>query len=209
MGLTKAKLVNASAAPGAPDEVEVLFNPTEYGVDRGASYAELQVPGLKTPILQFVRGEARTLSLELYLDGTDSRTSVEDRLKSLRKYVEIDSELHAPPVCRFQWGDQDFQGVVTSLKEKYTLFDEGGRVLRARVTIALKSYVPVEVQRRELNLRSPDRTRLRVLREGETLDRIAHEAYGDPRFWRVIAEANDVDRPRFVPPGTALQIPAL
>ena len=31
--------------------VEVLFNPTEYGIDRGASYTELQVPGLATPIL--------------------------------------------------------------------------------------------------------------------------------------------------------------
>ena len=59
MSLTKAKLVNASAPPDGPeDAVEVMFNPSEYSIDRGASYAELPIPGLATPLLQFVRGEA-------------------------------------------------------------------------------------------------------------------------------------------------------
>ena len=39
--------------------------------------------------------------------------------------------------------------------------------------------------------------------------KIAAEAYGDPKAWRPIAEANAIDRPRFVPPGTALKVPAL
>jgi nucleoid-associated protein YgaU len=48
-----------------------------------------------------------------------------------------------------------------------------------------------------------------VVREGETLAAIAAEVYGDPRLWTALAEANDIDRPRFVTPGTALQVPAL
>jgi hypothetical protein len=207
MGLQKAKLVNVSVDP--PQSIDVLFNPTEYGVDRGASFAELQVPGLPMPILQFVRGEARSLTLELFLDRTNSRQNVEDDLAALRKFVEIDSELHAPPVCEFRWGRTTFQGVVTSLKEKYSLFADDGQVVRARVSLSLKSYQAAEVQLRNLKPSSPDRARLRVLREGETLDGLATEAYGNPRLWRVIAEANDIDRPRFVPPGTVLRIPAL
>jgi nucleoid-associated protein YgaU len=162
-----------------------------------------------------VRGEAQTLSVELFLDGTDKRASnnpgdtVEGRLADLRRFVEIDPELHAPPVCFFQWRQVKFTGVVTSFKEKYSLFDESGKILRARVTLSLKSYEAVEVQLREMGLKSPDRTRVRVLREGETLTAISAEAYGDPRLWRVLAEANGVDRPRFVPPGTALYVPAL
>jgi nucleoid-associated protein YgaU len=65
------------------------------------------------------------------------------------------------------------------------------------------------VQLRELNLSSPDRTHVRVLREGETLAHIAREVYGDPRMWRPIAIANDIERPRFIVPGTPLRIPAL
>lgn len=207
MALQKAKLVNVSVDPEVA--IEVLFNPTEYGIDRGVSYPELQVPGLKTPILQFVRGEADTLSLELFLDRTNTREPLEADLAQIRGFIEINPNLHAPPICRFEWGTIQFQGVVTSLKEKFQLFAEDGRVLRARVTLSLKSYKSAEVQLRELRRSSPDRTRVRVLRERETLAQLATEAYGDPRLWRAIAEANDIDRPRFVPAGTALRVPAI
>lgn len=218
MSLVKARLTNASRPQADP--VEVLFNPTEYSIDRGASYAEIQVPGLEVPIQQFVRGEAETLSLELFLDGTNQRRPVESELAKLRDFVLVDPELHAPPVCHFAWGrvpggrssderrEARFTGIVTSMKEKYSLFDEAGNVLRARVNLTMKSYRPVEVQQRETPPASPDRTRVRVLREGETLSQVAREVYGDPRRWRLVARTNDVDRPRFVRPGTTLRVPA-
>jgi hypothetical protein len=216
MPLQKARLVNVSVSP--PQWVDVLFNPTEYGIDRGASYADLPVPGLETPILQFVRGEAESLTVELFLDRSDQGTSVEDDLAMLRRFVQIDPALHAPPVCSFQWGANvqlrdppgpGFQGVVTALKEKYSLFDDQGHILRARVTLTLKSYKPVEVQLREINRQSPDRSHVRVVREGERLDQLASEVYGNPRLWRVIATANNIERPRFLRPGTPLLLPAL
>lgn len=206
MGLAKAKLWNVSVKN--PTFVEVMFNPTDYGIDWGANYAELDVPGLKTPILQFVRGEAQTLTLALFLDGSDARRPVKDALKALRQFVCIDGELHSPPVCRFEWGDVRFQGVVTSLKEKFSLFDASGNVVRATVTLSLKSYEAVEVQIRDMKRSSPDRTRVRSVREGETLAQLADEAYGEPRLWRVIATANDLDRPRFLTPGLTLRVPA-
>jgi hypothetical protein len=121
MGLERATLKNVSKPNQAT--ISVQFNPTEYGIDRGSSYAELPVPGLRTPLLQFVRGEAQTLSLELFLDGTDQRgsgsllaseKSVNERLKQLRQFVEIDPAIHAPPVCYFHWQEVHFYGVVTS-----------------------------------------------------------------------------------------------
>ena len=214
MSLAPATLQNISISP-PPAPVEVQFNPTEYGIDRGATYAELQVPGLQMPLLQFVRGDAQTLAIELFLDGTDKRQSaapsdtVEGRLNALRAFVTVHPELHAPPVCLFTWGDVHFTGVVTQMRERYTLFSESGAILRARVTTTFKSYRAPEVQLREIARHSPDRTRVRVLREGETLAQLAREAYGDPRLWRAIARENDIDRPRFVPAGTALRIPAL
>jgi hypothetical protein len=214
MDFAHATLSDVSTLP-PPRPVEVQFNPTELGIDLGANYAELQVPGLPVPLLQFVRGEAQGLSLELFLDGTDTRKTgapadtVEARLKQLRAFVQINPKLHAPPVCLFKWNQLEFQGVMTSLKERYSLFAPTGRVLRARATVTFKSYKAAEVQLRELKKNSPDRTHVRVLREGETLAHVAHEAYGDPRLWRVIAEDNGIDRPRFVPVGTPLRLRAL
>jgi nucleoid-associated protein YgaU len=207
MGLVNAKLWNVSVNP--PTFTNVMFNPTEYDIDRGANYAELDVPGLSTPILQFIRGEAQTLSISLFIDSYDSRGTVSDDLDALRAFVTIDGELHSPPVCLFQWGDQSFQGVVTSLKEKFSLFDSDGNVIRATVTLSLKSYLPVEVQVRTQKMSSPDRTRVRTVRDGDTLAQLAKEAYGQPRLWRPIADANGVDRPRFLQAGQTLVIPAI
>jgi hypothetical protein len=232
-----ATLQNVSKT-GQP-EIPVQINPETYSVSYGANYASLNAPGLLMPLLQFVRGETRVLTVELLLDSFDNRSdansglasggataavtgaaagaagvtapprTVWDRLQAIRKFVVIDSDLHAPPVCRFKWGDVSFDGVMATLTERYTLFGDNGKILRARLSITIKSYRSVEDQIQDMSTHSPDRTRVRTIREGETLAQLAEEAYGDPRLWRAIAEANGIDHPRFIAPGTALRIPAL
>jgi hypothetical protein len=209
MALQNATITDVSNSPTRT--VKLLFNPTDLSVDRASHYASMPVPGLAMPILQYIRGESDVLHLELFLDRIDQNSDIENDIIQLETFVTIDSGLHAPPVVEFAWaqGKFSFTGVVTSLRKKMTLFSEDGRTLRARLTLSLKSYKSAEVQLRELKLLSPDRTHVRVLREGETLAHIAREAYGDPRMWRPIALANGIERPRFVAPGTPLQIPAL
>jgi hypothetical protein len=211
MALVKATITDVSHADSDPAKkvVTVLFNPTELSVDRSSHYASMPVPGLAMPILQYIRGESDVLSLELFLDRTDQSSDIEQDLADLEGFVTIDGGLHAPPVIEFAWGKFSFTGVVTSLRQRMALFSEDGRVLRARLNLSIRSYKSAEVQLRELKLSSPDRSHVRVLREGETLAHIAYEAYGDPRMWRPIALANGVERPRFVEPGTPLLIPAL
>ncbi len=207
MPLAKATITDVSHAGQAP--ISVLFNPTDLSVDRSSHYASMPVPGLSMPILQYIRGESDILNLELFLDRTDQGNDVNSDVAALERLTQIDSTLHAPPVIQFDWANFSFTGVVTSVREKLTLFSEDGRVLRARVALSLKSYKAAQVQLRDLKLSSPDRSHARVLREGETLAHIAYEAYGDPRMWRTIAGANNIDRPRFIEPGTPLWIPAM
>jgi hypothetical protein len=214
MPLDRARLTDVSSAAVPQPFIEVQFNPSDYSIDRGATYASMPVPGLQTPIQQFIRGDADTLTLELFVDETSGRVpgrteTIKGKLDALRNFVKIQPALHAPPVCRFNWGDVEFTGTVVSLRERHTLFSSSGNPIRARVTLVLKQYKSAEVQVRELKLESPDRTHVRVLREGETLSTIANEAYGDPRMWRPIALANGITQPRFIPPGTALKVPAL
>jgi nucleoid-associated protein YgaU len=40
-----------------------------------------------------------------------------------------------------------------------------------------------------------NKTTVRAIKAGDRLPAIAAEVYGDPRLWRVIAEANDIDDP--------------
>jgi hypothetical protein len=207
MALERASIKDVSSASSTA--VKVLFNPTDLSLDKGSHYASMPVPGLAMPILQYIRGESDVLHMELFLDRTDTGRDVDKDIEKLEKFIQIDGTLHSPPVVDFVWGSFRFTGVITSLREKMTLFSEDGRRLRARLAVSFKSCKSAEVQLRDLKLSSPDRSHARVLREGETLAHIAYEVYGDPRMWRPIALANGITRPRFIEPGTPLWIPAL
>src|SRR5260370_6022433 len=88
--------------------ITVLFNPTEDSFDRSNSYKATVIPGLGSPIVQFVNGECDALSIELFLDDfTDIKgpTSlrqeetdpVAKRLRASSKLLEVHRDLHAPP----------------------------------------------------------------------------------------------------------------
>ena len=176
---------------------------------RDRLYPEISVPGLEMPLQQFVRGEGRTLTAELFLDRSNTGDSLADDLGKLRQFVEVDSDLHAPPVCLFAWGDTSFTGVMLEFSEKFQMFDESGKVLRARVTVKLKSYEAATHQFKRLNKQSPDRTKTRTARAGDRLDLIAFSEYGDPALWPVLADANGLERPRLLQPGTLIRVPPL
>ena len=46
--------------PNLPAVIQVQFNPTEYTLAKGAQIAEIAIPGIDSPILQFVRGQTRS-----------------------------------------------------------------------------------------------------------------------------------------------------
>ncbi|MCP5107173.1 MAG: peptidoglycan-binding protein, partial [bacterium] len=45
-----------------------LFNPTEFTVEKGNQYAEVNIPGLPASLYQFVRGNSRSISMDLFFD---------------------------------------------------------------------------------------------------------------------------------------------
>lgn len=194
------------------DTLTVDFNPTEYAQNASTSYAEAAIPGLQAPLIQFGRGEAQTLSLELLLDTHTYGGDADIRETALRKldgFLAVDGELHAPPPCRVVWGSLVFVGVLTELQRRFVLFLDNGRPVRARVQLSFKEYVPVEIQVRSVPRASPDKRKAWRFREGDRLDRVAFDAFGDPALWRAIALANGIEDPLRIEPGRLLRIPAL
>lgn len=191
------------------DEVEVLFNPTTYSIDKSVQYGELSLPGMDTPVTQFVSGDAQTLSMDLLLDTYESGTDVRDHVKKLDRLVNIDGERHAPPLCKFVWGGLSFTAVVESLKKQFTLFKPDGEPVRAEVTLSFKQHDTPKQQTDAEPRSSPDRAKLRRVVEGQSLWALAAEEYGDPGRWRVIAEENDVSDPRSLESGRELLVPPL
>ena len=65
---------------------EVQFNPTEYSLSTGNQFAEIAIPGLDSPVLQFVRGNSETMTLELFFDTTDDGTGA--KVESVTKKTD-------------------------------------------------------------------------------------------------------------------------
>lgn len=206
----------------------VKYAPAELTFAKGAQYAEVAIPGLELPVLQFVRGEATTLSMDLFFDSTENGTgasaqSVTADVEKFQKLVSIKGDLHHPPLVQITWGDdfpgasfgesnqagQVFTAAVLSVSRRFTLFNADGKPLRAVVSISLKQFATVAQQVTAINYQSADHTRLHVVQEGETLPLIAFDAYGDARKWRVIATHNTIAEVRHLVPGTALELPPL
>jgi nucleoid-associated protein YgaU len=213
------RLPNPGAESGP--SIEVQFNPTEYTLTKAAQLSEIPIPGLDQPLLQFVRGQTETLALDLFFDSTEKGTGagatpVTEKTNRFYDLVKIDSEAHAPPVLLFSWGGTAFPGrrernvfkcVVASIRQQFTYFNPSGVPLRAKLTVELREYKTLADQIRQLNLRSADHTKAHALVEGETLSSVAYGAYGDPGAWRRIADANGIDDPLAVRPGTILRVP--
>jgi hypothetical protein len=202
--------------------ITVLFNPTEYTFERTNAYKSTPVPGLGSPLLQFVNGEADHLSMDLFLDDytdPDGPTSalpsqrekepVVKRVAALSTLLNIDRDLHAPPPVRFNWGPMEFTAVIEKLSRKVTMFHPDGSPARATLSVSFKEYRTLRRQLEDPRRESADKSKRRVVVGRDRLWAIADREYDDANQWTRIAEANDLDDPREIAPGDWLLIPPI
>ncbi len=190
--------------------IPFCFNPTEYQLQKANNFAEIAIPGLETPPIQYIRGASEKLTADLLLDTSGTLEDVRIKyVNDLRGLMNIKGSLHAPPIVRFTWDTQIFKGVMESCNVTYLLFTPDGIPVRAKVSISLKEYRPVEIQLKEPPRSSPDVEKKYVVRRGDTLSNIAAGVYRDSGVWRAIAIANGIRDPRTLEPGRLLVLPRL
>jgi len=193
-----------------PSEIPLRFNPTEYQLQKANNFAEIAIPGLETPPIQYVRGSSEKLTLELLVDTSDTLEDVRVKyVNALRGLLNVNSELHAPPIVAFTWDKEVFKGVLESMNITYQMFTPLGVPLRAKLSTTLREYRPVTVQYKERPRNSPDVEKIFVVRRGDSLWSIAGQVYRDPARWREIALRNDIKDPRTLEPGVELLVPRL
>lgn len=205
MALAKARIVVERTG----ERIDVSFNPEEYSLNKDNNYASQAIPGLSSPILQFVHGNLRTLEMELFFDTTDARTDVRDQTQKVTDLLKIDRELHAPPVLRVSWGSLNLRCVLARANQKFVKFLEDGRPTRARITVSFSEFIDPERDAKEVNKQTADFTKVYTVKRGDTLSGIAVRFYENPALWRPIAAANGIDDPRDLEPGRELHVPSL
>src|SRR6056297_4293531 len=88
------------------ETIECAFNPNAYTLEKSVNYGDLKATGSGASIMQFVDGNAETLSMELFFDTTDELESNGDPKAAdvreqytdmIDKLLAVDGDLHAPP----------------------------------------------------------------------------------------------------------------
>jgi nucleoid-associated protein YgaU len=199
------------------EEFTVLFNPTEYTIEDAANWEEQDRMG-QAPELHYTGTERKKLTMELFFDSYESRTDVREHTSKISALLVFNQEVHRPPKVTLSWGqaapgglhaDFPFTCVLASLKQTFVLFHADGTPARATLEVSFVQFTLPEEELEENEPHSPDRTKVYVVKEGDTVSGIAAMFYRDPRQWRAIADANDVDDPRVLEAGTVLTIPNL
>src|SRR4030095_11104786 len=141
------------------DEVEVLFNPEEYTLNRDNNYAQMAVPGLQSPLLQFVHGNLQTLEMELLVDSYEAHRSgsktlnqagqdVRELTSRITGLLDIAPETHGPPVLVFTWGSLSFTCVLARASQRFIMFRPDGIPVRARLQVTFNEFTNAELEAR-------------------------------------------------------------
>jgi hypothetical protein len=219
--LAKAELreLNAdfSAKSDTDHRVVVQFNPETLKV----SFSNQVVPPKggadqsgSAPFL-FVGAGTTNLSVQLWFDATAEQAG--ERVDDVRRLTEkvayfitprVDGTTFKPPAVQFVWGTFIFDGIVTSMEESLEFFSRDGRPLRACVTLALVQQKITAYQFGAAGQSGAGAVGIDALtpaQQGATLQGMA-AALGRGDRWKEIAEANGIENPRRLEPGTLLDM---
>jgi Contractile injection system tube protein/LysM domain len=224
--LTKAVIINTVTGDSFP----VMYNPEELRFEQGNNFAEVGIPGLNAPPLQYVRGKARVLTMELFFDTYETGQDVRSFTAPIVQLLDRQPPAMAPPVLLFSLGRVQFPCVLVDAGQRYTMFLRDGTPVRSTMSVRLQEYVEVDLEIQQgLFFGSPTvsaavnaaaggaaqaisavltgAATVYLVRGGDTLSGIAAAYLGDAGRWREIATANKIDNPFDLPPGTSLVIP--
>jgi len=205
MALEKAAVINVDTG----EEIEVLFNPKEYVIEKKTPWTEMAVAGMDSPPVQFTMGERKRLAMELFFDTSEEKVDVRPYTSKIETLMLVNAQEHRPPVLRFCWGNLSFDCVLEDLVQRFTLFKSDGTPMRAILKAVFKEYATAASQFQTTPRESADHTKRMAVREGETMSSIAGREYKDPGKWRAIADANHIEDPENVKPGTIVELPPL
>ncbi len=218
MALAKAQLKWMCMVPPVWGTIECQFNPSALTISKSNTWSGEVNPSWNSPYLQFGGGNSATYKLSLFFDSYSHK-----EFKDVRYYTNqllrltlrgAGYSMYAipyctPPTVTLVWGSITlFNAVVESVDITFTLFKDDGTPIRATAEVSFKQqdfWDDLLPAQNPTSRTDPRKTR--IVNSQMRLDQIAYEEYGDSRYWRLLAEANNLDDPMQLQDGQILVIP--
>lgn len=204
---------------GGFTDLEFLYNPETVTVEKSSEFKEHQTQGSDSGEKEWTHGVSRSLKVSsVYFDTYETKENVRVKyVDKIERLIHYDEELHRPPRVVFVWGRfmaendpyNSCKWYVKKVNIQYVMFLNDGTPVRAKVDFELIEATTIGEQQMHKAQQSPDHAKVYVVQRGDTLQHIAWREYDDPGEWRRIAEANGIDDPMALEPGTRLLVPPI
>jgi hypothetical protein len=197
--------------------IKCMFRPKEYTFTKQNSWKSEEVIGENVPKLQFSGGGSTSLQMELFFDTYETGEDVRKYTDKIWKLMMINPRTRdkghkgQPYRCEFRWGETwSFQAVITDLTQKFTLFKSDGTPLRSTMNVSFMQTAEAgKYPGQNPTTVSVSGYKTRKVRQGETIDWIAYDEYGDSALWRFLANTNNLENPLRLEVGQILAIAPL
>lgn len=118
------------------------YNPPEFEDSHMVNYAPLTSPGMSYPMFQYVGGEVRRVTFELFLDAREdpTRSLVKKHIAFLHDFIPRANSGKAftpPAIMVFAFGWFVKNCLLEDMKIRYEMFDEELNPIRATVQLTL------------------------------------------------------------------------
>jgi len=220
MNITRAKLIPMNGDNPESDEsmhINVQFNPATLRVTLSNTLkADNNGNAGSRSAAQYVDKSESSLTVELVFDTSVKREGVaansDVRVQTKRiaeQFMKPQNPTSdrpgAPKRCRLQWGRFQFTGLISSYTETLDFFAPEGIPLRATLALTLKED-RYQFDANEAATAAADRPMPAFTPAGPGVNAsdVSQKAGLGAGGWRVVAEMNDLENPRFMPPGSAM-----
>lgn len=212
--LTIYSYKDAAFSQSAADPYSVLINPEKYTHNYVVNYNLEQSPGTAAPSPKFEKMGPEKVSMELVFDATGLIPgSSGDVLKDIATFKSIaydfNGSIHSPNYLKLSWASLIFNCHLISLDASYTLFKPDGTPLRAKASVAFEGFIDEKTLALKEKRESPDLTHIIIFKSGDTLPNLCFKTYGNPSYYREVANANNIIHYRNIQPGTKLLFPPI
>jgi hypothetical protein len=221
--ITRAKLIPMEGDKIVTDEkqhIEVQFNPATLRLTLSNNLkADSKGGGKNSPAAQFTGKGESSLSIELLFDttvkweignGSNNAHTVEAN-SDVRKLTQRIAKQYmdpqnpdpkrpkAPRRCRLQWGSFQFTGMISSYSETLDFFAPEGIPLRATLALTLKEDRYQFDMDEKASAAVRDMPKFTPGGTGVSAAQASQAAGNNPRDWRALANANNLENPRTTP----------
>ena len=114
-----------------------IYNPTTFSNSRSVNYTSIKSAGSSYPLTQYVNGNEKQISFELFLyDKVGNK--VNEYIDFLNTFLPVKgTRFNVPPTLIYSFGNYVSECVLLSLETEYTDFDINLKPTSAKVKISL------------------------------------------------------------------------